>query len=282
MPLVAGILAFRRIGQEQIDARAQAALLEDRAQHLIRGPGPGRRFEDDELAGPQMRRDRRRGPGHEPQVRLALARQWRRHADQQGITVPRRGEIRRRTKPAAGDDPLDPARGDVADVALAPVELLDLRGVDVESHHLVAGIAEGDGQRQPDIAEADDADLRLAAHKALAKAGREIVIVFVLSGHRTAARCHPASSHASGQAIKQAAGRHVNSQAADNRRAARRCRAAVRARHRPGQHAAGNTVGLALRHPCRRWGGFEESPGGGRPALRRAGVFSALPPRRQC
>ena len=52
----------------------------------------------------------------------------------------------------------DPARRDVADVAFAGQEPLDLRLVDVEAHRAEAGLDEGLDQRHADIAQADHAD----------------------------------------------------------------------------------------------------------------------------
>jgi hypothetical protein len=52
---------------------------------------------------------------------------------------------------------------DVLDSALPGSERRDLVGVDVEAQHPKAGFAEAGQQRQPDVAQADDADLRLAA-----------------------------------------------------------------------------------------------------------------------
>ena len=49
--------------------------------------------------------------------------------------------------------------GDVLDVAAALAEGLDLARVDVEADDLVAGLGEGYGERQPDVAEPDDPDL---------------------------------------------------------------------------------------------------------------------------
>src|SRR3954452_4043351 len=48
---------------------------------------------------------------------------------------------------------------DVLDVAIAPFEALDLARVGVETDHVVPRLAEGDGKRQADVAEADDSDL---------------------------------------------------------------------------------------------------------------------------
>src|SRR6476659_1890811 len=48
---------------------------------------------------------------------------------------------------------------DVLDVAAAFAQRLDLAWVGIEADHLVAGLGEGHGERQPDVAEPDDSDL---------------------------------------------------------------------------------------------------------------------------
>ena len=57
-------------------------------------------------------------------------------------------------------------RVDVLDVALAGVERVDLARIDVEAEDGEAALAEGDRERQADVAQADDADLRSAAFDA--------------------------------------------------------------------------------------------------------------------
>ena len=49
-------------------------------------------------------------------------------------------------------------RRDVLDVGLAPAQRVDDAGVDVDPDDLDALLGEGDGERQPDVAEADDPD----------------------------------------------------------------------------------------------------------------------------
>ena len=48
--------------------------------------------------------------------------------------------------------------GDVPDVAFPPLEPVDLRRVDVEPQDRDPAVAEGAGQRQADVAQADDPD----------------------------------------------------------------------------------------------------------------------------
>ncbi|GMU26264.1 MAG: hypothetical protein AMXMBFR16_11690 [Candidatus Uhrbacteria bacterium] len=51
---------------------------------------------------------------------------------------------------------------DVLDGGVAGGDGVDLALVDVDAGHADAGAGEGDGQRQPDGAETDDGDARLA------------------------------------------------------------------------------------------------------------------------
>ena len=55
---IAGIFALGAEGQEEVAAGLQAALFEDRPQHILGGAGIGRAFQNDELAGPQVRPQR--------------------------------------------------------------------------------------------------------------------------------------------------------------------------------------------------------------------------------
>jgi hypothetical protein len=63
---------------------------------------------------------------------------------------------------AAGAGALDVGGADMLDVADAGVELADLARVDVDPQHLEPDLRIAQGQRQADIAEADDADDRAA------------------------------------------------------------------------------------------------------------------------
>src|SRR5262245_5126566 len=82
---VARILALWRIGKEEIFAGAQAAAFEDGAQHVSTGSGIRRGFKYDQLSALKMRSDRFGGLNDERQIRLALTRKRRRHAQDDGI-----------------------------------------------------------------------------------------------------------------------------------------------------------------------------------------------------
>ena len=56
----------------------------------------------------------------------------------------------------------DDLGADVADVALAALELDDLGGVDVEAEHCDPAVGEGPGERQAHVPQADDTDADVA------------------------------------------------------------------------------------------------------------------------
>jgi hypothetical protein len=104
-----------------------------------------------------VRPQRLAGAGDVRQVGLARLGQGRRHADDDGVGVAEAARVGGGVEAAAGPQLGHPLRADVADVALAPLQLGHLVGVDVEAEHRVAAPGERLRQRQPDVAEADDA-----------------------------------------------------------------------------------------------------------------------------
>jgi hypothetical protein len=60
---------------------------------------------------------------------------------------------------------------DIRDVRFAAIDARDLAGVEIDARALEAGAGELDNQRQPDIAEADDADVRRARLQFLFQGG---------------------------------------------------------------------------------------------------------------
>ena len=98
------------------------------------------------------------------QVRVLRLAERRRHADVD--RVERRDDRRvaswRDSRPALRNSATS-RRRHVRDVRLAAVDGVDLPGVEVDAGGLEAGARELDGERQADIAEADDADVGGAA-----------------------------------------------------------------------------------------------------------------------
>ena len=97
-------------------------------------------------------------------------------------TVARSRPLRRRAPPSVSER-------DVLDVGVAGVDAVDARGVGLDAEHGVAGLGEGDGQGQADVAGPDDGDVvhprrrSVAAapcgsrHQAAIRAGRVAVAV---------------------------------------------------------------------------------------------------------
>jgi len=113
------------------------------------------------LPGEQTRRDvidRRR---HVRQVGVAGLAERRRDADDDGVDAGKTGEVRRRGERTGLHRRADLLGRHVEDVRLGAPEGVRPFPVDVEADGAEAGPRERDGQRQPHVAEADDADLRL-------------------------------------------------------------------------------------------------------------------------
>ena len=124
--------------------------------------GIGGAAEDDQLAGAQVLADLVDGGGDEGDVWVARLAQGRRHADVDHVHLGELIEVARRGESLRLDQLRDGRRIDVADVGAALGEGTDLRAVDVEARHAEARVRELHGEREPDVAEADDADARLA------------------------------------------------------------------------------------------------------------------------
>ena len=101
------------------------------------------------------------GRGDERQVRLAGLLQRRRDADADGVHAGERAEVRRRRERAGRDRRPHVVRRQVGEVGLAASDRGRLRLVGVQTDGFHAGPRDGDGQRQPHVAEADDPDARL-------------------------------------------------------------------------------------------------------------------------
>ncbi len=92
-----------------------------------------------------------------------MARQRGGHADQQDVGLTQPVEIGGGVEPARFDLRGDPGTLDMLDIALAGLERVDLRIVEVEGEHRATRLAECNRERQADIAHPDHADLRSAA-----------------------------------------------------------------------------------------------------------------------
>ena len=120
-------------------------------------PGEGRRLEHDELALRDHAGERPGGAEQRAEVGLAVAVQRRGDADEDRLGPVQvdgaRGEARAVRRPPAA------ARTGCPRCASARrAGRCTLRRVDVDADDVLAGLGERDGERQPDVAQADDAD----------------------------------------------------------------------------------------------------------------------------
>jgi hypothetical protein len=173
---VARILPLGREDQEQVLADREAAALDDRLQDLLGGPRPGGAFQGDQLPAPQVRRHRLGGADHVRQVRLPHPVERGGHADDQRIGLAGQRKIGGGAQAGGPGGPDRPVR-DVVDVAAPGLEPAHLGGVDVEADDADPRLGEAQGQRQADVAEAEDADGRAAAGVAGELLGRQRVLL---------------------------------------------------------------------------------------------------------
>ena len=105
----------------------------------------------------------RRGALDVGEVGLALARERRRQRDQDRVRVLDLLVVGRRDDQARLGQRREALGRDVLDVALAAVERVDDVRLDVDEQHAAARLGEGHGERQADVAGADDGDVVGAA-----------------------------------------------------------------------------------------------------------------------
>src|SRR5262249_7670437 len=131
----------RREGEVEVLAGLQAALLEDRQEPLTRRTRVRRRLEHDEVALAEPGRDPLRRLEDDRQVRLALVGERRREGDQERVGLAPRVVVAGGGEAPGVDQLAERLRGDVLDVALAAVELLDPRRLRLDEHDRAAGLA---------------------------------------------------------------------------------------------------------------------------------------------
>jgi hypothetical protein len=148
--------ALRREGKVEVAAGRQPRLLEERREALARGARVGGGLEHHELPLLQHARQGVAGVDQRLEVWLAVAGQRGRHGHHDGVHLGQVGVAGGRVEALA--DPGEHVVGDVLDVRATGAQRLDDAPVDVHAHHVLARLGEGDGQRQPDISEADYPD----------------------------------------------------------------------------------------------------------------------------
>ena len=150
--------ALGREGQVEVAPRGQAGLLQQRPEALARRARVGGRLEHDELALLEHVRQRRAGVDQRLEVRLAVVRS--------AASAPRRRPRRpwpgRRSAAWRGSAPRSPgaSRPSTSSMCERPSPSdATTRAFDVDAHHLVPRLREGDDQRQAHVSEPDDPDL---------------------------------------------------------------------------------------------------------------------------
>ena len=146
----------------EVLAGLQAALLERGLHHFVGRPWIGRRLQDHELPGLEVRLDRIHRLDDVGEIGVLGLAQRRGHADVDRVHVLELRQVGRCPEPAGVDAVLDVLRLDVEDVAPTRVDFRHLRLVHVEAGDVEALFRKFHGERQADVAEADHADARFS------------------------------------------------------------------------------------------------------------------------
>ena len=157
---VARVFPFGR--EDQIEILPHPVLLAQDGQEQFRG-GAGVRggFQGDQLAGSQAGGNLAGGVRHEAQVRLPLRSQGGGHADDQDIRFAQTAQVVGGGKlPGAlpgREQTRQPGGRNVLDIGLPPVQAVHLAGIRVKAQDPKSHLAEAQHQRQPDVAQTDNA-----------------------------------------------------------------------------------------------------------------------------
>ena len=156
MLLVAGVDAFRAVAGEEIAVEGQAGeTLEDRHCDLLGASGIDRRFEHYDVALLEDLAEQLAHPLDRLEVGPLVAVDGRRHGHDEDLAAAQVLDAGRIAQVLRGTQ----LRGLALQRAVASLlQLGDARGFDVEADGAVL-LAELYGERQPDVTEADDADL---------------------------------------------------------------------------------------------------------------------------
>src|SRR5262249_53594524 len=126
------ILPFGRKRQKNVLAGCQTAFGEDWAQYFNGRSRIGRRFENDELAGPRVASDHLGGRRDIREIRFPIAVERGRHANRHDIGICDLAEIAARPETTGFQHGLDSGRRDVPDVRVTRVQLVDLLAIDIQ------------------------------------------------------------------------------------------------------------------------------------------------------
>ena len=136
-------------------------LAQEGQKQFRRGAGVGGGFQGDQLAGAQAGGNLAGGVRHKAQVRLPLRSQGGGHADNQDIRFAQPAQVVGGGKlPGAlpgREQGGQPGGRNVLDIGLAPVQAFHLGRIRVKAQDLKSHLAEAQHQRQPHVAQTDDA-----------------------------------------------------------------------------------------------------------------------------
>ena len=136
----------------------QAAFLENRQDEFFGGAGIGGAFENDELAALEIRRDGQRCLFDVAEVGFAALVKRSGNADQNRVHVAQAGEVGSGVEMFRVHVGFDFFRGNVLDVGLAGVQLIDLGFIEVEARDALADVCKPECERKSHVAAADDAN----------------------------------------------------------------------------------------------------------------------------
>ncbi len=170
LPELAGIARVDALGGEgkvEVLAGPEARVtLEDRPEGARRCAREGGRLENDQVPRAEAGADELGRRADRPEVGVTGGRDRRRHADEDGVGAPDHLGIGRH-----GPEPGREGRGqafvaDVLDRRVAVVQLHDPQLAAVDARDPDARLGEPEGERKPDVAEADDRDGPILFHDA--------------------------------------------------------------------------------------------------------------------
>ena len=144
---------------KSIPAVSPEPALEDGENLVSRCAGIGRRLEHDQVALAEAGRDLSGRRPNDREVGLALLGERGRQSDQDRVRLAQLVVVGRRAQASLVDQLLQLGAGDVLDVALAPVQLRDALGADVDQQDRASGVGEDLGEGDADVSGSDDCDV---------------------------------------------------------------------------------------------------------------------------
>ena len=155
---IARVHSFGGEGEIEVAARDQLGLFEHVSERAGGGARERRGLQDDELTRAQRIADQRRGRQNGGQVGVLGNGDGGGHANDDHVHATEHRRIRARNREPGGHALRQPIVGDVVDGGVARVEFGDPRWVRIDARDFQSGFGESQGERQPHVAQSDDAD----------------------------------------------------------------------------------------------------------------------------